>query len=488
MNLSKSKYCNGIQCMKILWLDKNKPEEKEDINNESIMDNGNKVHDLAKNLFKNHVDIAYNSDLNVMINDTQEELSKNDNVITEASFAYNNNFASIDILKKDKNDYEIYEVKSSSSIKDIFIDDISYQYYILNNLNLNVVKCYIVYINNKYVRKGDLDLDKLFIKEDVTDIVLSKQEEVEENINSINKFMENKNEPDDMISENCFKPYNCPYFKYCTKHLPKKNVFTLPGLFTSKKINFYNNGIYKYEDLINENISDNYKKVIDYELNNKEDYIDKGKIKEFLNTLTYPLYFLDFETYSIPIPSFDDIKPYDRIPFQYSLHYIKDNELYHKEFLGTPEIDPRRSLAESLVKDIPKDVCTLAYNMGFEKGVIEELANLYPDLSDHLMNIHDNIKDLMIPFQKKDYYTKDMDGSYSIKYVLPALFPNDPELNYKNLKLIHNGTEAMNTFAVLNEYPKEEQKEIREALLKYCELDTFAMVKIYYKLLEVTNE
>lgn len=488
MNLSKSKYCNGIQCKKILWLDKNKPDEKDDIDNESIMDNGTKVHDLAKNLFKNHVDIAYNSDLKVMISDTQTELSKNTNVITEASFVYNNNFASIDILKKDKNDYEIYEVKSSTHIKDVFIDDISYQYYILKNLNLNVVKCFIVYINNKYVRKGELELDKLFIKEDVTDIVKEKQKEVEENINSINKFMENKKEPDDMISENCFKPYKCPFFRYCTKHLPKKNVFTIPGLFTSKKINFYNKGIYTYEDLINENISDNYKKVIDYELNNKEDYIDKEKIKEFLNTLTYPLYFLDFETYNLPIPSFDDIKPYDRVPFQYSLHYIENDKLHHKEFLGTPEIDPRRSLAESLVKDIPKDVCTLAYNMGFEKGVIEELANLYPDLSNHLMNIHDNIKDLMIPFQKKDYYTKDMDGSYSIKYVLPALFPNDPELNYKNLKLIHNGSEAMNTFAILNEYSKEEQKEIREALLKYCKLDTYAMVKIYYKLLEVTNE
>ena len=126
--------------------------------------------------------------------------------------------------------------------------------------------------------------------------------------------------------------------------------------------------------------------------------------------------------------------------------------------------------------------------MGFEKSIIKELASIYPDLSDHLMNIHDNIKDLMIPFQQKYYYTKDMDGSYSIKYVLPALFPNDPELNYKNLDLIHNGSEAMNEFAILGDYSKDKQKEIRKALLEYCGLDTYAMVKIYYKLLEVTNE
>ena len=177
---------------------------------------------------------------------------------------------------------------------------------------------------------------------------------------------------------------------------------------------------------------------------------------------------------------------YEQIPFQYSLHYI-EKELKHKEFLAQAGIDPRRQLAEQLVKDIPKDVTTLAYNMGFEKGVIRKLAKLYPDLQEHLMNIHDNIKDLMIPFQKKQYYSKDMHGSYSIKYVLPALFPNDPSLNYKNLDLIHNGGEAMESFGELINKSKEEQEYIRERLLRYCELDTYAMVKIYEKLKEVIN-
>ena len=150
--------------------------------------------------------------------------------------------------------------------------------------------------------------------------------------------------------------------------------------------------------------------------------------------------------------------------------------------LAESNIDPRRSLAESLIKDIPLDVCTLAYNMSFEKNVIKNLAELYPDLSNHLMNIYNNIKDLMIPFKDREYYTKDMHGSYSIKYVLPALFPND-----ESLELIHNGSEAMNTYANLSNYSKEEQEHIRERLLKYCELDTYAMVKIYEKLLEKTS-
>ena len=123
--------------------------------------------------------------------------------------------------------------------------------------------------------------------------------------------------------------------------------------------------------------------------------------------------------------------------------------------------------------------------MSFEKGVIKNLAKMYPDLSKALMNIHDNIVDLMVPFYNRDYYTKDMRGSYSIKYVLPALFPNDKERDYHNLDLIHNGSEAMNSFRNLGSLSKEEQEYVRDRLLKYCYLDTYAMVKIHNKLIEV---
>ena len=124
----------------------------------------------------------------------------------------------------------------------------------------------------------------------------------------------------------------------------------------------------------------------------------------------------------------------------------------------------------------------------FEKMIIKNLAKDFPDLKDHLMNIHDNMKDLMIPFKNRDYYTKEMQGSYSIKYVLPALFPNDPSLDYHNLEGVHNGSEAMSTYANLGNLSKEEQQIVRNNLLKYCELDTYAMVKIYKKLKEVVGD
>jgi len=485
MSLSKSKYCRAIQCKKMLWLEKNKPEEKEIINNESVLETGNEIHEFARHLFKEHIQISFTENLNIMLEDTKKALENKNVVITEASFLYNNNFCSVDILKKENNEYEIYEVKSSTQSKDIFQKDISYQYYVLTNLGLDVKKCFLVHLNSEYVRKGNLDINKLFIKEDITKEVITLQEEVKNNINDINKYLNQVDEPVDDIDIKCFNPYPCPFFKYCTKHLPENNIFNIREMRNTTKIKLYKQDKYNYEDLLKEDIKDTYKQQIEYELYDKEDYIDKKAIKEFLDTLYYPLYFLDFETFQMPIPKYDGIKPYMQVPFQYSLHYIENNNLFHKEFLAESNIDPRRSLSLKLIEDIPLNSCVLAYNMSFEKTVIKSLAKLYPDLSNHLMNIHDNMKDLMIPFKNRKYYTKDMHGSYSIKYVLPALFPNDESLNYKNLDLIHNGSEAMNSFKNLEEKTLEEQSYIRERLLKYCELDTYAMVKIYEKLKEV---
>ena len=489
MKLSKSKYCNGIQCKKMLWLDKYKPEAKEETNNDSILENGNFIHEIARYLFGEHINIEFNEDLNEMIKNTYATIeSYNNVVITEASFNYNDNFCSVDILKKEKDSYEIYEVKSSTTLKDVFIKDASYQYYVLTSLGLKVKKCSIVYLNRNYTRNGDLDLEKLFIKHDITEDVIALKDEVENNIKDINKYMETDVEPNDDIGEYGFTPYSCPFFKYCTRHIEDNNVFELTGMNYAKKIAYYKKGIYSFKDLIEENLKDDYKRQMEYELYDKEDYIDKKNICLFMKNLKEPLYFLDFETFQLPIPIYDGLKPYDQIPFQYSLHIMKDGNLEHKEFLAEVGIDPRRSLAERLVQDIPLDVCTLAYNMSFEKTIIKKLANIYPDLKAHLLNIHDNIKDLMVPFQSKWYYTKDMHGSYSIKYVLPALFPDDASLNYHNLDLIHNGSEAMSSYAELGSKSLEEQAYIRERLLRYCELDTYAMVKVYEKLMDIIKK
>ena len=483
--LSKSKYCAGIQCPKMLWLRKNKPEEATPIMNQAVLETGNKVGDLAMGLFGDFKEVPF-GDFNEMITTTKELLDSGEKIIAEASFSYDGLFCSVDILKNlGDNTVEIYEVKSSTEVKPVYLDDVAYQHYVLSKLGYNVAKTCIVHINSQYVRQGDLELEKLFTIVDVSLVVRGKQKEVENNLAIIAKHLENEEEPAIDIGAHCTKPYGCEYFPYCTKHLPTPNIFNLRGTQFRTKIKHYCNGVHSFQQLL-DSASLTYKQrlQVSHELFEQADYIDTDAIRGFMSQLTYPLYFLDFETFNSAIPLFDNAHPYEQIVFQYSLHYIeeKSSELKHKEHLAYPGSDPRRALAEQLCQDIPKDVCVIAYNSKFEKMVIKSLAALYPDLAEHLMNIHDNFADLMIPFEDKSYYNKAMEGSYSIKFVLPALFPNDPELDYHNLEGVQNGMEASNTFALMDDMSNEELEKHREYLLKYCKLDTYAMVKILEKL------
>jgi hypothetical protein len=428
-------------------------------------------------------------DLGDMLATTQKLMDEETPVIAEASFAVDGLFCSVDMLQRlGKNDVALYEVKSSSSVHDIYYHDASFQYYVLNKLGYNVVSCNIVHINNKYVRQGDLDIHELFVIADVTEEVKALQSNVANNIARIRTYIEQPDEPTDDIGEHCFSPYDCGFFGYCTRNLPKPNIFDVAGAYEKTKFECYRKGLVSFPDLNTcDALSPKQYLQIEHELYPCPAHIDLKNIRAFMGKLTYPLYFLDFESFMPAIPLYDNSRPSQQIVFQYSLHYIEyeGGPLEHKEFLAYPGKDPRRALAEQLCADIPLDVCTLAYNMGFEKGRIKELANLFPDLHDHLMNIHDHIIDLMVPFLKKWYYCRDMQGSYSIKYVLPALFPNDPELDYHNLEGVHNGSEASAAFAQMANMTPEEVESTRAHLLKYCGLDTYAMVKIWEKLKEI---
>lgn len=491
LSLSKSKYCSAVQCPKMIWLKKNKPEAFDDsVTNQSLLETGNEVGDLAMGLFGAFTEVPF-GDLSEMINKTAELIEAGTPIITEGSFSYNRLFCSIDILKNLGNGcVEIYEVKSSTSVKDIYYDDAAYQCYVLTKLGYTVKRVCIVHINNQYVRSGTLDVQQLFHTEDITDDAVGRMPEVAANIERFSEYMEQKEEPNDDIGMHCFTPYDCGFFGYCTRHLPTPNVFDVAGARLSTKFKCYDKGIISFADLNTCNaLSAGQYKQVEHELFNYAPYIEIETIKDFLSHLTYPLYFLDFESFQPAIPLYDNSRPFEQIVFQYSLHYIEQEggELKHSEFLAYPGADPRRALAEQLCRDIPMGVCTTAYNMGFEKGRIKGLAEIYPDLAVHLMDIHDNIQDLMIPFQKKYYYTKAMQGSYSIKYVLPALFPDNPALDYHNLEGVHNGSEASATFKRMASMSQEELETFRTHLLNYCGLDTFAMVKVWEKLNEVAG-
>lgn len=493
VHLSKSRYCSCVQCKKIFWLNTYKPDFAESEDKTVLFENGRKVGELAKGLFGPYEDIEFDMNLSNMIEKTNELLPNKPNIITEASFTYDNNFCSVDILKNDEDGVKIYEVKSSTGVKEIYLDDASYQYYVLSHLGLNVKNVAIIHISNKYFRDGELDLDQLFNIEDITDITLKKQDEIRYNIEQINKFMnehdENK-EPIIEIGNHCFEPYHCDYWQYCTRDLPKPNVFDIKGMQTNDKLKNYNAGKISFEDLKDEDINPKFLEQIDFELNDKKPKIEKDAIKEFLDSLKYPLYFIDYESCQYAIPELEGTRAYQQIPFQYSLHIIKEEgaQPEHREFLAEADDENViRHFAESMIKDISEDGSVIVYNKSFESGRNREIGRLYADLKDEMERINSNMVDLMVPFKNRNYYAKEMNGSHSLKYVLPALYPNDPELDYHNLPVIHHGGEAAEAFLRLNEKSKEEQDLIRDGLLRYCELDSLAMVKIWEKFKEVTE-
>ena len=260
---------------------------------------------------------------------------------------------------------------------------------------------------------------------------------------------------------------------------------------SKKKYDCYRKGITSFEDIIKSGmkLSETQRQQVETEYYHHPESIKPDEIKSFLQTLSYPLYYLDFETFQSVVPEYDGLKPYAQIPFQYSLHIEFENgELEHREFLAKEGTDPRRAIAEKLCSDIPEDVCVLVFNASFERTRIKELAAALPELADHLMAINNNIHDLMIPFMKRYYYNEAMQGSYSIKSVLPALCPGISELDYSALDGIHNGGEASSAFADLQNHGPEEIAVTRENLLRYCCLDTLAMVKVLDKLRNASAE
>ena len=504
--LSKSKYCGLWQCPKIAWLKKYKPEKQTlDGGTLSRMEAGNEVGNLAKGLFGDYVEVtAYDGDkpdLSEMIACTQVEMDKGTPILCEASFSYNGLYCAVDILKKEDAGWAIYEVKSSAKHKksdgtydddkEVYIADISYQRYVLEHCGVNVTGTYLVCLNGDYIFDGTLDLSQLFYISDVAEQVKNEIRNIEYNVAVAEKILQSAEEPDIDLSTACRKPYDCAFRSYCFRHIPKNSVFDLYRLPFKKQIEYYRKGWITYRDLqLNAPIkNDKQLRQIEYGLADKGTYADKAAIAAFLEKLTYPLYFLDFETMQPVIPQFVGTSPYTQIPFQYSLHYIekKGGELKHTEFLAESGTDPRRALAERLCEDIPMNACVTAYNKAFECTRIRELATAFPDLAEHLLNIRDNIVDLLVPFQSGWYYNREMGGSFSIKSVLPAIFPNDPELDYHSLEGIHNGTEAMTIFPKIKDMRPEEREKARHDLLKYCELDTYAMVKVWEELVRAAK-
>ena len=483
--LSKSNYLKGMQCMKSLFLKIYHPELRDEISEvqQAIFDKGHLVGRTAQELFPEGIDASEGKHIEVKrsLEYTKELIGKGIDVIYEAAFEYDGVLCYMDILVKENGKWKAYEVKGSTGLKDYYLHDASLQYYVINNTGLKLDDIFLAHLNNKYVRKGKLEIKELFTVESVKDRVIAMQDSVKENIVMFKNLLAQKNIPNIDIGDYCSNPYNCDFIGYCWKHIPENSVFNISKLRREKKFDLYQKGILNFNDIPKNYPLNNYQRMqVNSELNSNI-YRDQKKLDQFRKNLKYPLYFMDFETMQPAIPLFNDSRPYQQIPFQYSLHILEKPgaTLQHFEFLGKPPKNPRTGFIITLLDNIGKTGSILVYNKAFEIRILNEIARDFPEYKIQIEKIFNRIVDLMEPFRDKYIYMPEMKGSYSIKHVLPAMVPG---FSYSTLD-IQNGSIASNTFeSMYYDVDKYSINEKRKQLLEYCKMDTLAMVKILEKI------
>lgn len=474
--LSKSAFVKGSQCAKALYLYKKHPELIEvDEAALQIMEQGTNVGLLAQKRFPKGIDVSPDKTggFKESLALTKKLINEGQSVIYEAMFQSKGIMCIIDILENKKGKWYAYEVKSSTEVKDYHYTDTAFQYHVITKSGLALEDISVMHINNKYSRKGDLDLKKLFSIASVKEEAKAKTKEVEKKIKELHKVLKDEKIPEQKIGKHCFKPFDCEFYNYCWNPLGIDEK--IMNLYSKDLYHCIDEGIYTYDK-----IPEDYKldkrstKKLD-KLDTKEIYKEKKQIKDFLKTFKSPFYYFDFETYQMPVPDFDNARPYQMIPFQYSLHVKNKTKITHHEFLGDGTSDPRETLIQQMIKELGTKGSIIAYNQTFEVTRLKELAKNFPKYKDKIEAIIERFVDLMVPFQKGWYYHPNFKTSYSIKYVLPALIP---ELSYKELG-IQNGGEASSAYPLLSTMEATEKAQTRKDLLEYCKLDTLAMVKIH---------
>jgi hypothetical protein len=376
---------------------------------------------------------------------------------------------------------DIYEIKSSTSVKKEHLYDVTFQRLVCESTT-PVRDVYLVYVNGEYQHGVELDLEDFFTIENLNEQIEEKREEViQERENALAVI---KHSAAAGITT-CYHPRSCPCPTLCHGELPEYSIYNLPRL-----------GARRAQDLQSQGVASIQEIAADYDLTEKQQLqllavksggpvIDKMAIQAELESLEYPLYFLDYETYSPGVPLYMGYKPYQHIVFQYSLHVLgQDGALDHHELLMTGEEDPGLTLVPHLLEHIGRKGSVLVWNKSFEMSKNRSMAELYPEFESGLLGINERVYDLMEIFSRGLWVEADFQGSASLKQVLPVIVP-ELENAYADLE-ISGGDQAMLVWADLQagKVPEEQIPGIRENLLAYCKLDTLAMVRIWEKLVE----
>ncbi len=525
--LSKSSFKKGLNCKRALWLDRHKPELADEKLGDKTAAMGTEVGELAREVVPGTVlaDVWRPEDpkrLAKAAERTKELILAGCPCIAEATFFFEGHKCQVDLLEKAGEGWALVEVKSATNVwankakmkvREDYLLDIAFQTWLLEGAGVKVESACLMHPNSDYRLHGALDLDEYFTKEDVTAFARNLiASEVVPNIAPLLAVIDAGNEPDAVPGACCCSP-KCPYLGHCLPAVYcEDSILQVGGMSRKKAIEEIRKGIATMSDYLHEQnlievgLLGGTKKgkpmaqATRLQLLGKKS-IDEARLAKWLAPLEgKTLYWLDFETWQLPIPRFEGDKPWEQVPSQYSLHVTLPNgKVRHSEHLAEPGRDPWRDIAEALCRDIPAGSTTIAYNKSFERDRIRAMAAKFPDLSGHLLAIigedeegdaQGKLVDLIDPFRQGMVWLPAMGGSKSIKFTLPALFPDDPGLDYHNLPnhaenapLVQNGSMAIDAFAAMWDMDDPALVEAtRENLLRYCELDTWAMVKIWLRL------
>ena len=416
-------------------------------------------------------------DIKGAIASTQQLIKDGSDIIYEATAMHpiDGCYSRIDIIKRveGSDEWDLIEVKSSTSVKDYHLDDMAFQYHVFYGAGYKIRRCLMMVINNSYVRNGDINPQALFRLEDISSEAFARQNEVASVAGQLGYVLERKKEPDVSIGARCFAPFECDYRDHCWKHVPDYSVY---NVFQKPKAEEISRKHGVSLEKLPHNIRPGGVKALDVESYlSDETIIDQGNIKGFLDQLKYPLYFLDYETVNEAIPLFDGTRPYQQIPFQFSLHIqnAPNAKLTHHEYLHKERSDPRRNFAERLIGLCGKEGSVIVYNQTFEISRNNELAKEFPEHAVEIEAINTRIIDLLVPFKKRWLYKPEQKSSASIKAVLPAY----TDLSYDELE-ISNGSDAMLQYGgfLKGIIDDDSLSHMWRGLTEYCKQDTYAMV------------
>lgn len=486
VRISKSAFLSARQCEKRLYLQKHQrelaaPRAEDQL---AMMQMGIEVGELARKRYPGGVLVEVSPDLHgeerkaAQLALTKSLLETEVPAIFEATFEYQGLFVRVDIMVRHPKGWAVYEVKASTNPKKKHLDDLALQVFVLKGLAVHIKRAGVMLLNNRYEKSGDINLEQLFRVKDFTKKCLMQREEIAWDLKHYQELIEKESVPDVSIGAHCTSPYECEFREHCWAGIPRDSILSLSG---NKAVAwaFWEKGIKRMEDIPDEELEalSPMQKLHVQAQKDQLVHLDRNALSEFLDGLNGPLHFLDFETFASAIPMYDGSGPYEQIPFQFSLHIQQGEKLIHRSFLADATLgeDPRKAFTEALLESISPDGDILVYNISFERRIIQHLAHHLEEFAVPLNKLIHRMKDLIDPFSERMVYFPGMKGKTSIKNVLPALVP---EMSYAHLDIANGATASFEFAQLMQKKSPDNEAEIRQQLLNYCEQDTLAMVEI----------